>query len=57
MNRLSLQVDDEQMRKILRYIDIGKKEGAKLTTGGNRYSRVRTTFDMETLGTSSHRTS
>jgi aldehyde dehydrogenase (NAD+) len=31
------QVDDEQFKKILNYIDIGKKEGAKLQTGGNRW--------------------
>ena len=30
------QVSDEQMQKILGYIDIGKKEGAKLVSGGRR---------------------
>lgn len=30
------QIDGDQMNKILNYIDIGKKEGAKLVTGGNR---------------------
>jgi len=30
------QVDEEQMNKILKYIDSGKKEGAKLAVGGNR---------------------
>lgn len=28
------QINDEQLKKILSYIDIGKKEGAKLLTGG-----------------------
>lgn len=28
------QIDDEQFKKILSYIDIGQKEGAKLVTGG-----------------------
>lgn len=28
------QVDEEQFKKILGYIDIGKNEGAKLLTGG-----------------------
>jgi len=28
------QVDDEQFKKILHYIEVGKKEGAKLVTGG-----------------------
>lgn len=31
------QIDDEQMGKILELIDSGKKEGAKLLTGGGRY--------------------
>jgi aldehyde dehydrogenase (NAD+) len=31
------QVDDEQFNRILKYIDIGKQEGAKLQTGGNRW--------------------
>jgi len=31
------QVDDEQFKKILHYIDLGKKEGAKLLTGGERH--------------------
>jgi aldehyde dehydrogenase (NAD+) len=30
------QVSDEQMRKILGYVEIGKKEGAKLVSGGRR---------------------
>ena len=30
------QVDSEQFHKIMNYIDIGKKEGAKLLTGGKR---------------------
>ncbi|KAH7727129.1 aldehyde dehydrogenase family 1 member A3 [Aphelenchoides avenae] len=31
------QIDQEQLDKILRYIDIGQKEGAVLVTGGKRY--------------------
>lgn len=31
------QVDAEQMNKILNYIEIGKKEGARLLTGGKRH--------------------
>jgi aldehyde dehydrogenase (NAD+) len=31
------QVDKDQLTKILNYIDIGKKEGAKLLTGGKRH--------------------
>ncbi len=30
------QVSEEQLRKVLRYIDLGKKEGAKLVLGGAR---------------------
>jgi aldehyde dehydrogenase (NAD+) len=30
------QIDGEQMNKILNYVEIGKKEGAKLHTGGKR---------------------
>ncbi|PAV64878.1 hypothetical protein WR25_07440 [Diploscapter pachys] len=30
------QVDEDQMKKILSYVDIGKKEGAKLVAGGSR---------------------
>ena len=30
------QVDEEQFKKILGYIDAGKKEGATLCCGGNR---------------------
>ena len=32
----SLQVDQEQLNKILSYVDIGKKEGAKLVAGGTQ---------------------
>lgn len=32
-----LQVDEDQFKKILALIDAGKKEGAKLLTGGQRY--------------------
>ena len=30
------QVDDVQFKKVMSYIDVGKKEGAKLVAGGNR---------------------
>ncbi|OMJ73602.1 hypothetical protein SteCoe_27679 [Stentor coeruleus] len=33
------QVDENQMMKILNYIDIGKKEGAKILTGGKRWGK------------------
>lgn len=31
------QVDEDQFKKILALIDTGKREGAKLLTGGQRY--------------------
>jgi len=31
------QVNESQMKKVLGYIDIGKREGAKLLTGGARH--------------------
>ncbi len=31
------QIDDEQLAKIMELIESGKKEGAKLLTGGGRY--------------------
>ncbi|KAF0699183.1 Aste57867_10235 [Aphanomyces stellatus] len=31
------QVSEEQMKKILHYIELGKKEGARLLTGGKRH--------------------
>jgi aldehyde dehydrogenase (NAD+) len=31
------QVDQDQFNKVMRYIDLGNKEGAKLLTGGHRY--------------------
>jgi aldehyde dehydrogenase len=34
--RLGAQASSDQLEKILAYIDIGKKEGAKLLTGGER---------------------
>jgi len=34
--KLGAQASNEQLEKILSYIDIGKKEGAKLRTGGER---------------------
>lgn len=30
------QIDDGQFKKILNYIELGKKEGAQLVTGGER---------------------
>jgi aldehyde dehydrogenase (NAD+) len=33
------QVDETQMNKILRYIEIGKKEGARLLCGGKRWGK------------------
>jgi aldehyde dehydrogenase (NAD+) len=36
--RLGAIVSQEQMQTVLGYIDIGKKEGAKLVAGGNRVS-------------------
>ncbi|ESP01737.1 hypothetical protein LOTGIDRAFT_148850, partial [Lottia gigantea] len=30
------QVDKEQFDKVMKYINIGQKEGAKMTTGGKR---------------------
>ena len=32
-----VQVSDEQMNKILGYVETGKKEGATLETGGKRW--------------------
>lgn len=34
------QVDDEMFNKVLRYIDIGQKDGAKLQCGGKRLGNV-----------------
>lgn len=31
------QIDEEQMNKILHLIESGKKEGAKLATGGGKF--------------------
>ena len=42
--KLGAQASNDQLEKILSYIDIGKKEGAKLRTGGER---VRLGGDME----------
>ena len=36
---MGAQASDEQMTKILSYIDLGKQEGAKLLVGGGRASR------------------
>ena len=34
------QISKEQFDKILGYIDSGKKEGARLVTGGNRHGKA-----------------
>ena len=36
MNCTALQIDEEQMHKILALIETGKKQGATLQVGGNR---------------------
>jgi acyl-CoA reductase-like NAD-dependent aldehyde dehydrogenase len=36
--QMGAQVSEEQLKKILGYIEIGKKEGAKVATGGERYT-------------------
>ena len=36
-NEQGPQVDEEQMNKILGYVDSGKQQGAKLLTGGSRF--------------------
>ena len=36
--RLGAIVSEEQMNKVLEYVEVGKKEGAKLVTGGERAS-------------------
>ena len=33
------QIDQTQLDKIIRYIELGKKEGAKLVSGGNRWGK------------------
>jgi len=33
------QIDEAQMQKILQYVDFGKKDGAKLVTGGRRFGK------------------
>lgn len=33
------QIDQDQFKKIMNYIDIGKKEGAELLTGGSRHGK------------------
>jgi aldehyde dehydrogenase (NAD+) len=38
--RMGPQVSNEQMQTILRYIDSGKQQGARLVTGGERYGTV-----------------
>ncbi len=36
---LGAQASNDQLEKILSYIDIGKKEGAKVLTGGARLNQ------------------
>lgn len=36
--QMGAQVSEVQLKKILSYIEIGKKEGAKVATGGERYT-------------------
>jgi aldehyde dehydrogenase (NAD+) len=38
--RMGAQISVEQMQKILRFIDVGKREGAELVTGGERHGSV-----------------
>jgi acyl-CoA reductase-like NAD-dependent aldehyde dehydrogenase len=38
--RMGPQVSEDQMQTILRYIDSGKKQGARLVTGGERHGTV-----------------
>jgi acyl-CoA reductase-like NAD-dependent aldehyde dehydrogenase len=38
--RMGPQVSEEQMKVILRYIDSGKREGARVVTGGERHGDV-----------------
>jgi aldehyde dehydrogenase (NAD+) len=38
--RMGAQVSEEQMQKILRYVETGKREGAELVTGGERHGSV-----------------
>jgi aldehyde dehydrogenase (NAD+) len=40
-------VDERQLEQDLKYIEIGKKEGAKLVQGGNRLSREKNGFYLE----------
>lgn len=35
--QMGAQISEEQLKKILNYIEIGKKEGAKVAIGGERY--------------------
>lgn len=35
--QMGAQVSESQLKKILKYIEIGKKEGAKVATGGERF--------------------
>ncbi len=35
--QMGAQVSEEQLKKVLGYIEIGKQEGAKVATGGERY--------------------
>lgn len=38
------QIDEDQFKKILNYIDLGKKEGAQLVVGGERIGDKGTRF-------------
>ncbi len=38
---IGAQASNDQLEKILSYIDIGKKEGAKVLTGGERANAQR----------------
>ena len=46
------QIDASQMNKILQLIKTGQKEGAKMTTGGNRVGDAGTVFVVEVKGAS-----
>lgn len=36
--QMGSQIDEGQLKKILNYVEIGKKEGARVVTGGSRYT-------------------
>ncbi len=39
---MGTQVSEEQLQKILAYVEVGKKEGAGVATGGYQINRKRT---------------